>query len=58
MSAEKKTGRKVPDRDAGPGDMRDETVEAVPARYNWDSALQIDYDPAADAAHDFDLKTK
>jgi hypothetical protein len=58
VSSERKTGRKVPDRDAGPGDLKDETVEAVPARYNRESALQVDYDPAADAPHDFDLKTK
>jgi hypothetical protein len=58
LSVEKKTGRKVPDRDAGPGDLKDETVEAVPARYNRESVLQIDYDPAADRPHDFDLNTK
>jgi hypothetical protein len=58
VTAEKKTGRRVPDRDGGAGDMKDETVNVVPAKYNQDSTLQIDYDPAADKPHDFDLQAK
>ena len=58
VSSERKTGRRVPDRDAGPGDLRDEVVEAVPPRYNRDSTLQIDYDPTADKSHDFELKSR
>lgn len=30
--------------------MKDETVNVVPAKYNQGSAVQIDYDPAADLA--------
>jgi hypothetical protein len=56
--SEKKTGRRVPDRDGAPGDMKDETVNVVPAKYNQGSAVQIDYDPAADRPHDFDLAAK
>ncbi|AWM41048.1 hypothetical protein GobsT_03560 [Gemmata obscuriglobus] len=56
--AEQKTGRRVPDPDAAPGTMRDETVNVIPPKYNRNSALQVDYDPAANAAHDFRLLTK
>jgi len=38
--------------------MKDETVESIPARYNKDSTLKIDFDPSIDKAHDFDLKSK
>ena len=58
VSYEKPTGKKVPDRDAGPGAMKDETVETIPPKYNRDSTLMIDFDPAADAPHDFALTTK
>ena len=58
ISSDKKTGRKVPDRDGAPGDMKDETVNVIPHKFNRDSTLQIDYDPAADAPHDFRLLTK
>lgn len=58
ISSERPTGKKVPDRDAGPGDVKDEVVETVPAKYNRDSNLQIDYDPAADKPHDFALTGK
>ncbi|VTR91987.1 Uncharacterized protein OS=Blastopirellula marina DSM 3645 GN=DSM3645_22359 PE=4 SV=1 [Gemmata massiliana] len=55
---EKKTGRKVPDRDAGPGEMKDEVVNVIPPKYNRDSTTQIDYDSGSDTPHDFSLKTK
>lgn len=55
ISALKPTGRRVPDLDAGPGDMKDEVIETVPARYNRDSELRIDFDPAAGQSHDFQL---
>ena len=55
ISAEAPTGKKVPDLDAGPGDMKDEVVESVPSKYNRDSTLQIDYDPAGDKPCDFAL---
>ena len=58
ISAEQKTGRKIPDRDGAPGDMKDETVNVIPHKFNRDSTLQIDYDPAADAPHDFRLLAK
>jgi hypothetical protein len=58
VTFQRTTGRKVPDWDAGPGDTKDETVEVIPAKYNRDSTLQIDFDPASDKTHDFDLKTK
>ncbi len=58
ISSERPTGKRVPDRDAGPGATKDETVETVPAKYNRDSTLQIDYDPAADKPHDFALTGK
>lgn len=56
--AERKTGRRVPDMDAPPGVMRDEVVNDIPPRYNRESALKIDYDPAGNTTHDFDLKSK
>ncbi|MBP3957148.1 hypothetical protein J8F10_17935 [Gemmata sp. G18] len=55
---EKKTGRKVPDRDAGPGEMKDEIVNVIPPKFNRDSTMQIDYDSGAGTPHDFSLKTK
>ncbi|MGL4554551.1 MAG: carboxypeptidase-like regulatory domain-containing protein [Gemmataceae bacterium] len=58
ISAERPTGRKVPDRDAEPGATKDETVESIPARYNRDSTLRIEFDPSADRPFDFDLKSK
>ena len=58
ISVERSTGRKVPDRDGDAGAMKDETVESIPARYNKDSTLKIDFDPSADKPHDFDLKSK
>ena len=53
-----KTGRKIPDPDGLPGDTKDETVNVVPFRYNRDSRLMIEYDPATDRSFDFDLQTK
>lgn len=55
ISALKPTGRQVPDLDAGPGAMKDEVIETVPARYNRESELRIDFDPAAGPSHDFQL---
>lgn len=56
--AEKKTGRRVPDRDGAAGDMKDETVNIVPLKYNQNSTTQIDFDPNANKPHDFDLPAK
>jgi hypothetical protein len=39
----------------GPGDMKDEVVEDLPAKFNSQSTLQIDYDPANKQSYDFDL---
>ena len=55
ISFEKKTGKKVPDRDGGPGDMKEEVIESLPAKYNKNSTLQIDYDPKALKPYDFKL---
>jgi hypothetical protein len=55
LSSERTTGRKVPDYDGGPGDMKDEVVEDLPAKFNSQSTLQIDYDPANKQSYDFDL---
>ena len=55
ISALKPTGRQIPDLDAGPGDMKDEVIETIPARYNRESELRIDFDPAAVQPHDFQL---
>lgn len=40
-----------------PGTMIEETVEAVPAKYNTDSTLTVDIKAGANT-HDFDLKSK
>lgn len=55
ISALKPTGRQVPDFDGRPGDMKDEVIETVPARYNRESELRIDFDPVAGLSHDFQL---
>jgi hypothetical protein len=55
ISALKATGRRVPDLDAGPGDMKDEVIETVPSRYNRDSELQLEFDPDVIQSHDFQL---
>ena len=55
ISALKPTGRRVPDPDAGPGDMKDEVVETIPDQYNRNSQLKIDFDPTEKRAHDFQL---
>src|SRR3954465_16047876 len=52
----KKTGRRVPDPDSG-GEV-DEVVNLLPARYNTQSTLQINFDPASNHAQDFELQTK
>jgi hypothetical protein len=52
----KNTGRQVPDPDTG-GQV-EEVMNLLPPRYNIQSTLQIDYDPAANLPHDFALKTK
>ena len=56
FSSEKKTGKKVPDRDGGPGDMKDELIEGLAAKYNQKSTLRIDFDPSQTKPLDFDLK--
>ena len=56
ISSPRSTGRKVPDRDAGPGAMKEEIVEEIPTKFNQNSTLQIDFNPSAKQAHDFDLK--
>ena len=55
LSSEKKTGKKVPDRDGGVGDMKDEVIEALPGKFNKNSKLQIEYDPKASQPYDFKL---
>ena len=55
ISALKANGRRVPDLDAGPGDLKDEVIETVPARYNRDSVLRLDFDPQAGQSQDFQL---
>ena len=55
FSFEKKTGKKVPDRDGGPDDMKDEVIETLPAKFNRSSTIQIDYDPAKNQPLDFKL---
>ena len=56
LSFAKSTGRKVPDPDAGAGDMKDEVVEELPAKFNRNSTIQIDFDPKQDKPIDLDLK--
>ena len=56
ISSPRATGRKVPDRDGGPGDTKDEFVENLPAKFNQQSTIQIDYDPATDKPFDLNLK--
>ncbi len=56
FSSEKKTGKKVPDRDGGPGDVKDEVLEGLPAKFNQKSTLQIDFDPSQTKPFNFDLK--
>ena len=45
IRASKKTGRKIPDPYGGPGQMMDETVEAVPPQYNAKSTLVREVEP-------------
>jgi len=56
FSSEKKTGKKVPDRDGGPSDMKDEVLEGLPVKFNQKSTLQIDFDPSQSKPFNFDLK--
>lgn len=56
VSATKKTGKKIPDRDGGPGDMKDEVIETLPAKFNQNSELKIEFDSKSKQSHDFDLK--
>ncbi len=56
LSFAKSTGRKIPDPDAGAGDMKDEVVEDLPAKFNRNSTIQIDFDPKQDKPIDLDLK--
>ena len=56
LSFAKSTGRKVPDPDAGAGDMKDEVVEDLPAKFNRNSTIQIDFDPKQDKSIDLNLK--
>ena len=55
FSSEKKTGKQIPDRDGDPGDMRDEVIESLPAKFNRNSSVQIEYDPKVDRPYDFKL---
>ena len=55
FSLEKKTGKKILDRDGGPGDMKEEMIETLSAKFNRNSTIQIEYDPKADRPHDFKL---
>ncbi|MEQ1825095.1 MAG: hypothetical protein ABL921_04090 [Pirellula sp.] len=56
LSSTKTTGRKVPDRDGGPGDTKDEVIESLPAKFNQSSTIQIEFDPKTPKSYDFDLK--
>lgn len=54
----RKTGKQIEvGSPTPPGTMVDETVEAVPARYNTNSTLTADI-KAGDNTHDFDLKSE
>ena len=55
LSAEKKSGKQVPDRDGGPGDMKEAVIESLPAKFNRNSKIQIDYDPKVSRPYDFKL---
>ena len=57
ISAPKKTGRKVQAAMSDPGKTMDETVEAVPAKYNRNSTLEREIKPEKNV-FDFDLRTK
>ena len=57
ISAPRKTGRKVQAAMSDPGKTMDETVEAVPAKYNRTSTLEREIKPEKNVL-DFDLRTK
>jgi hypothetical protein len=57
IHAARKTGRKVPAAMGQPGEMADEQVEAVPARYNTYSTLEREI-VSGDNELTFDLSTK
>ncbi|MDB5306121.1 MAG: hypothetical protein JWO38_323 [Gemmataceae bacterium] len=55
IKAQKKTGKKVPvGSPAPPGTMAEETVEAIPARYNTRSTLREELKPGSNVLN-FDL---
>ena len=56
LSFAKSTGRKVPDPDAGAGDMKDEVIEELPVKFNRNSTIQVDFDPKQVKPIDLDLK--
>jgi hypothetical protein len=57
ITASRKTGRKIQKAMADPGTMMDETVEAVPPKYNKQSTLQREV-KAENNVFDFDLRTR
>lgn len=57
ISASRKTGRKIQAAMSDPGKTMDETVEAVPARYNKKSTLEREIKSEKNVL-DFELRTK
>lgn len=55
FSLERKTGKKIPDRDGAQGDMKEEVIESLAANFNRSSTIQIEYDPKVDRPYDFKL---
>lgn len=51
----KKTGKQIPSLD--PGMMSDETIEAIPKKYNRDSELTVEIS-SSQSVHDFHLKSR
>jgi hypothetical protein len=52
------SGRKVPAPFGNPGEMSDEIVEKVPARYNTQSTLEREVKPGSNTLDFIDLTTK
>ena len=55
ISWPKKTGKQIPSLD--PGFTTDQTVEAIPPKYNTDSTLKVSVTPG-EPKHDFTLTSK
>ncbi len=54
IHAQRKTGKNIPAALADPGEMMDETGEAIPDRYNTKSTLQREVKPGRNV-FDFEL---